>query len=230
MPKPESFSIGEIAYEPESILGRGGSAEVWEARRRHDDQVFAVKRIEKDPSKSPARIKRFEQEIDYGQTANHPNVVKIHARLEDADCFYYVMDLYPKTLRIVVSDESDADLLLDYARQLSDALAYVHPVENEDRFTQELTAAGAPPILVVGGRLDDVSPHHWAEAMTERLEDAVLLTHEGVGHSSYRTRGPCIDDAVDTALIDGVLPADGTVCDVPPATTRPRAAPTAAGE
>lgn len=95
------------------------------------------------------------------------------------------------------------------------------PVENEDRFTKELTGAGAPPILVVGGRLDNVSPHHWAETMAERLDDAVLLTREGVAHTSYRTSGPCVDDAVDAALIDGVLPADGTVCDVAPATTRP---------
>ncbi|GAA4693503.1 alpha/beta hydrolase fold [Promicromonospora umidemergens] len=104
------------------------------------------------------------------------------------------------------------------------------PVENEDRFTGELTGAGAPPILVVGGRLDNVSPYHWAQTMTERLEDAVLLTREGVAHTSYRTSGPCIDDAVDAALIDGVLPADGTVCDVAPATTRPPSASAGAGE
>ncbi|WP_460889618.1 alpha/beta hydrolase [Promicromonospora xylanilytica] len=102
------------------------------------------------------------------------------------------------------------------------------PVENEDRFTGELTGAGAPPMLVVGGRLDNVSPYHWAQTMAERLEGAVLLTREGVAHTSYRTSGPCIDDAVDAALIDGVLPAEGTVCDVPPATTRPPADP--AGE
>jgi pimeloyl-ACP methyl ester carboxylesterase len=104
------------------------------------------------------------------------------------------------------------------------------PVENEDRFTGELTGAGAPPILVVGGRLDNVSPYHWAQTMAERLEDAVLLTREGVAHTSYRTSGPCIDDAVDAALIDGVLPDDGTVCDVAPATTRPPAQQAGAGE
>lgn len=96
------------------------------------------------------------------------------------------------------------------------------PAENEDRFTGELTGAGAPPILVIGGRLDNVSPYHWAQATADRLEGAVLLTREGVAHTSYRTSGPCIDDAVDAVLIDGVLPADGTVCDVAPATTRPR--------
>ncbi|NJP66924.1 alpha/beta fold hydrolase [Streptomyces sp. ventii] len=97
------------------------------------------------------------------------------------------------------------------------------PVENEDRVTRELTGAGAPPILVVGGRLDNVSPHHWAEAMAQRLEGAVLLTREGVGHTAYGSGGECVDTAVDAALIDGVLPADGTVCEAPPATTRPQA-------
>ncbi|MFI2486816.1 alpha/beta hydrolase [Promicromonospora kroppenstedtii] len=95
------------------------------------------------------------------------------------------------------------------------------PAANKDRFTDELTGAGAPPILVVGGEVDNVSPYHWAQAMTERLEDAVLLTRTDVGHTSYRTSGPCIDDAVDAALIDGVLPAEGTVCEaVPAGTTR----------
>ncbi|GAB4083617.1 alpha/beta hydrolase [Myceligenerans cantabricum] len=96
------------------------------------------------------------------------------------------------------------------------------PVRNEDRLTDPLTGTGAPPVLVVGGRVDNVSPYHWAQAMAERLDDAVLLTREGVGHTSYRTSGPCIDTAVDAALIDGVLPAAGTVCEiVPPGTTRP---------
>ncbi|ANY10129.1 proteinase [Pseudonocardia sp. HH130630-07] len=100
------------------------------------------------------------------------------------------------------------------------------PVRNEDRIAEPLTGAGAPPILVVGGRVDPVSPHHWAEAMAGRLESAVLLTREGVGHGSYRTSGGCVDAAVDATLIDGNLPADGTVCTPDdPGTTKPAAGP-----
>lgn len=95
------------------------------------------------------------------------------------------------------------------------------PAPNEDRFTGPLTGAGAPPILVVGGRVDNVSPYHWAEAMVETMDNGVLLTREGVGHTSYRRSGPCIDAAVDATLINGDLPADGTVCDVSPGTTKP---------
>lgn len=126
MPKREPFNIDGVTYEPGLVLGRGGSAEVWKVRRSHDDQVFAVKRIKKASNIDSARNQRFEQEIEYGWTASHPNVVAIHARSEDADFFYYVMDFYSMTLRNVISDESDADVLFDYARQLCDALAHVH--------------------------------------------------------------------------------------------------------
>jgi serine/threonine-protein kinase len=126
MPKPELFNIDGVNYELESAPRQGGTAAVWKVQRRPDGQVFAVKRIKKDSNEGSARNKRFEQEIEYGQRASHPNVVNIHARSEDEDFFYYVMDFYPATLRDVISGESGADVLLDYTRQLCDALVYVH--------------------------------------------------------------------------------------------------------
>ncbi|MYW72209.1 alpha/beta hydrolase, partial [Pseudonocardia sp. SID8383] len=87
-----------------------------------------------------------------------------------------------------------------------------------------LTGAGAPPALVVGGRLDPVTPHTWAERTADTLDRAVLLTREGVGHGSYGT-DPCVDAAVEATLLDTTLPAAGTVCTPPRATTRPGAVP-----
>lgn len=126
MPKHEPFIIDGVTYERDSAPGGGGSAVVWKARRKPDGQVFAVKQISKDRDADSARNKRFKQEIEYGQTSSHPNVVSIHARSEDASFYYYVMDFYPMTLRNVINDVTDADVLLDYTRQLCDALAYVH--------------------------------------------------------------------------------------------------------
>ncbi|MEU0135932.1 alpha/beta hydrolase [Streptomyces sp. NPDC006296] len=95
------------------------------------------------------------------------------------------------------------------------------PAPNRDRVDKPLTGAGAPPALVVGGRLDPVTPHHWAETMTRTLDSAVLLTREGVGHGSYGIN-TCVGKAVDAALLHGTRPADGTVCKTDaPATTRP---------
>lgn len=56
--------------------------------------------------------------------------------------------------------------------------------------------------------------------MAGSLETGVLLTREGPGHVSYRSSsGPCVDTAVDRFLIDGVTPADGTICAQEPAAT-----------
>jgi pimeloyl-ACP methyl ester carboxylesterase len=93
------------------------------------------------------------------------------------------------------------------------------PADNPDRFTGPLTGAGAPPILVVGGRVDAQTPYPWAEAMAGSLESGVLLTRVGVGHGSYRTRGPCVDTAVDRYLVDGTVPAPGATCAQEPAAT-----------
>lgn len=94
------------------------------------------------------------------------------------------------------------------------------PAQNPDRFDDPLTATGAGPILVVGGREDSQTPYPWSQTLAAGLEDGYLLTRDGVGHGSYRASGPCIDTAVDAFLLDGELPAEGTVCpQVPPATT-----------
>ncbi|WP_260255852.1 alpha/beta hydrolase [Streptomyces sp. 840.1] len=88
-------------------------------------------------------------------------------------------------------------------------------------------AAGAPAALVAGGRLETVTPvtpYHWVRKMARTLHSAVLLTREGVGHGSYGTT-PCVNAAVDVALLKGALLADGTVCGMgKPAATRPRLA------
>jgi hypothetical protein len=95
------------------------------------------------------------------------------------------------------------------------------PAQNPDRFLGPYTAAGAPPILVIGGREDSQTPYPWAQAMAQTLERGVLLTRDGIGHGSYGTAVPCIDDAVDHYLTTGQTPAPGTVCPEEPATTAP---------
>ncbi|MCO5318562.1 MAG: alpha/beta hydrolase [Microthrixaceae bacterium] len=77
----------------------------------------------------------------------------------------------------------------------------------------EWTAAGAPPILVVGTVGDPATPYEWAEQMTAALEGSVLLTYEGDGHTAFMRGAPCIDDAVVAYLVDLEVPAAGTSCE-----------------
>jgi pimeloyl-ACP methyl ester carboxylesterase len=74
------------------------------------------------------------------------------------------------------------------------------------------TAAGAPPILVIGTVGDPATPYPWAQEMAAALQGAVLLTYEGSGHTAFTRAGSCIDDIVVAYLVDLQIPAIGTTC------------------
>jgi len=75
-----------------------------------------------------------------------------------------------------------------------------------------LSAAGVPPILLVGGTGDNITAYSWAQGVNRQLAGSVLLTREGYGHVSY-DKSECVKQAVDAYLIDLTLPAPGTVCE-----------------
>lgn len=83
------------------------------------------------------------------------------------------------------------------------------PVEPVERRAVP-TAVGSSPILVVGNTGDAATPFEQAQAMAERLDSAVLLTHEGTGHTSYGN--PCVDEITAAYLAELTLPDDGMVC------------------
>ncbi|MCX5415768.1 alpha/beta hydrolase [Streptomyces sp. NBC_00059] len=79
-----------------------------------------------------------------------------------------------------------------------------------------LDAHGAPPILVSNALHDPATGYAWAVSVTRQLgRSGVLLTNEGHGHGSV-TRGPCMEDAVDSYLTDLTVPPRGTSCPAVP--------------
>jgi pimeloyl-ACP methyl ester carboxylesterase len=75
-----------------------------------------------------------------------------------------------------------------------------------------ITAAGAPPILVVGTTRDPATPYRWAQALAGELRSGVLLGWNGNGHTAYMMGSSCVDNYVNRYLITGAVPRSGTVC------------------
>ena len=73
------------------------------------------------------------------------------------------------------------------------------------------SAAGSPPILVVGTTHDPATPYSGAQHLAAALTTGVLLTWEGQGHTAY-LKSECIDTAVDAFLVSQKVPAVGTTC------------------
>ncbi|MFE3324841.1 alpha/beta hydrolase [Streptomyces sp. NPDC059176] len=80
--------------------------------------------------------------------------------------------------------------------------------------TPDVSAPGAAPILVIGNTGDPATPYEGAKAMVGELGKGVgiELTYEGEGHGSYNSGNACVQKAVDQYLLDGKVPAAGTVC------------------
>jgi pimeloyl-ACP methyl ester carboxylesterase len=76
----------------------------------------------------------------------------------------------------------------------------------------KITAAGAPPILVVGTTRDPATPYRWAQALARELRSGVLLGWDGDGHTAYMMGSSCVDNIVNHYLITGATPRSGTIC------------------
>jgi pimeloyl-ACP methyl ester carboxylesterase len=72
-------------------------------------------------------------------------------------------------------------------------------------------AEGSDPILVIGTEGDPATPLAGAVDMADQLEEAVLLTWEGEGHTAY-PKTDCVTEAVNTYLIEGTAPEDDLTC------------------
>lgn len=77
----------------------------------------------------------------------------------------------------------------------------------------EITAEGAGPIVVVGTTNDPATPYEWSESLADQLEEGVLITRVGEGHTGYNKGNSCVDDAVEAFLLDDVVPEDGLRCE-----------------
>ena len=72
---------------------------------------------------------------------------------------------------------------------------------------------GSAPILVIGTTGDPATPYAGAESMVTRIAGSGLLTFDSTEHTAFgRAISTCIDDTVDTYLVDGTLPPPGTRC------------------
>jgi pimeloyl-ACP methyl ester carboxylesterase len=77
----------------------------------------------------------------------------------------------------------------------------------------DVKVRGAPPVLVLGTTGDPATPYAGAQTMTNRIAGARLLTFDSTEHTAYaRGISTCIDDAVDTYLVVGTLPAPAARC------------------
>ena len=65
---------------------------------------------------------------------------------------------------------------------------------------------------MIGVRHDPATLYSWTRTFARALDNSVLLTWEGDGHTAYGRAGSCIQGPVDKYLLTGEVPKDGLDC------------------
>jgi pimeloyl-ACP methyl ester carboxylesterase len=77
---------------------------------------------------------------------------------------------------------------------------------------QPLTGAGSKPVLLIGTTGDPATPFVWAQSVARQIQNSVLLTYDGNGHTALLTRNECVRKVVAAYMIDLLTPTAGTTC------------------
>ena len=125
--KPKLFETTFAAFTATEIVGQGGSGSVYKAI---DDAgtVVAVKLL--DPSRANReRLKRFKNELLFGQRNRHPNIITVvdHGIFRDSkrSSPFYVMPYYDASLRSLLKARLDRNKALNCFAQLLDGVTGV---------------------------------------------------------------------------------------------------------
>ena len=115
-------------YEILSPIGAGGMGEVYRARDTRLEREVAVKVLAHSLSKDLDALARFEREAKSVAALSHPGILGLFDVGRDKDISYAVTELLDgETLRErLVAGRLPVRTALDYARQISDALAAAH--------------------------------------------------------------------------------------------------------
>ncbi|HVW43667.1 MAG TPA: alpha/beta hydrolase [Amycolatopsis sp.] len=73
-----------------------------------------------------------------------------------------------------------------------------------------LGVSGTPPILVTSTAADPVTPETGTMRATDQMSSAVRVSWQGAGHGALTS--PCVAETVRAFLVDGKVPAGGTLC------------------
>jgi pimeloyl-ACP methyl ester carboxylesterase len=85
------------------------------------------------------------------------------------------------------------------------------PFTDADRYMGPFATTPEHPMLVVGNLSDPATPYAGAQKVAGLLAGSRLLTLDAWGHTSLFLSS-CADAAIGAYLVDGTLPAPGTVC------------------
>lgn len=116
-------------YVLESLIARGGMAEVHLAHDTQLDRRVAVKILFPEYAREQSFVERFRREAQAAANLNHPNIVAIYDWGQSEGTYFIVMEYVAgSSLRDILAEQGplDSDDIAEYATDAASALAYAH--------------------------------------------------------------------------------------------------------
>ncbi len=115
-------------YELGELLARSGMASIFKAVDTSDGAAVALKIPHPQLESDVVFYERFKREESMGQRLDHPNVVKVLKPVDKSRMYIAMEYVDGRSLRNIIQAEAPlpAERALDIARQVTEALAYLH--------------------------------------------------------------------------------------------------------
>ncbi len=127
---------------------------------------------------------------------------------------------WPDT-RSIEQTKAEAQRFTDRAPVFGPYLAYTNiackfltpPTKDKlTRTTNKITSINTAPILVIGTTRDPATPYDWAVGLHKIFTTSKLISLDADGHTGQGRGSACVDNAVDSYLLQGKTPKKNLTC------------------
>ena len=135
----------------------------------------------------------------------------------ETDAAFVIDCLDWRGARLTTSIKEHAEKFLAEAPVFGPYLAYSGlscqflPATSQDVIREIVTT----PIIIIGTTRDPATPYKWAEELHKIIQNSRLITFEADGHTGYGHGSTCVDSAVDSYFLMGILPTSDLTCKSP---------------
>jgi eukaryotic-like serine/threonine-protein kinase len=147
-------------FELTDLIARSGMASIFKARDLTDGATVAIKVPYLQFESDIVFFNRFEREEQVGRRLNHPNIIRVLSPKKKSRMYIAMEYVDGVSLRALMRDKAlDNDKALDIARQICDAIVYMHAnqVVHRDLKPENIliTGNGQVKIMDFGIALDE---------------------------------------------------------------------------
>ena len=127
---------------------------------------------------------------------------------------------WPDT-RSVEKTKEDAKRFTDAAPVFGPYLAYTNiackyltpPTKDKlTRSTNKIISIKTAPIIVIGTTRDPATPYEWSVGLNQIFNNSKLISLDADGHTGQGRGSACVDEAVDSYLLQGKSPKKNLTC------------------